>query len=354
MNFNQIQKNISKNRSDMADLQNEAATQRKLNKPSDDPLAAARVLSTRTEQRNNTQFAKNISQAKSFLEFTDQSLGELSELLNRAKELAVSQSSDASANEQTRNVTAQEIGQILNQAVQIGNRKLGDRYIFAGFKTQTMPFTTDGDYSGDNGDLKVQVQKDQYIAMNLPGSAIFLGEGVSRDGLIRPGQKTPTMIEDLAPLREQEQQSKEMMEEDQESKVLLRGPASLGKPSSISSKDPTDQDPGANIFQVLTGLETSLRTNDKRGIQESLDLIDQAASQVVLARSEAGARIMTVNGTLDSLQKAIVDNKAMASEMEDADVFQVVSDINKTDSALKATLDISGKMVQTSLLDFLR
>lgn len=354
MNYNQVQKNLSKNRTDMNDLQNQAATQKKINKPSDDPLATTRVLTSRTEERSNSQFVKNINQAKSFLEFSDQSLNELSDLLMRVKELAISQSSDASANAQTRNVTAQEIQQIFNQAVQIGNRKLGERYIFSGFKTQTMPFNASGDYFGDGGDLKVQAQKDQFIAMNLPGSSIFLGQGISKDGLVRPGQLTAKTVEDLDQIRQTELESQETFQEDQENKVLLRGPASAHSNNTISSKDPSNEDPGVNVFKVIQGLEVSLRTDDKQGIQQSLDLIDQALSQVVLARAEVGSRIMTVNGTQDALQKAIVDNKHNASLLEDADIFQVVSEINKTDAALKATLETSGKMIQPSLLDFLK
>ncbi|HRO67519.1 MAG TPA: flagellar hook-associated protein 3, partial [Pseudobdellovibrionaceae bacterium] len=110
MQFNQVQSNVQKNRSEMAELQNQAATQKRITKPSDDPLAAARVLGQRTEERGNQQFIKNINQLKSFLEFTDQSLGELSEILMRAKELAVGQSSDAGASAQTRSVTAAEAG----------------------------------------------------------------------------------------------------------------------------------------------------------------------------------------------------------------------------------------------------
>ena len=106
MAFNQVNQNLVKNRSEMADLQNQAATQKRINKPSDDPLASARVLVARTEERGNSQFIKNINNAKSFLEFSDQSLGELSDILVRAKELAISQSNDASGNEETRLVTA--------------------------------------------------------------------------------------------------------------------------------------------------------------------------------------------------------------------------------------------------------
>lgn len=354
MQFNQVQKNIGKNRTEMSELQNQAATQKRINKPSDDPLATTRVLASRTEEKTNTQFTKNINQAKSFLEFTDQALSELTELLVRAKELAISQSNDASAGSESRKMTAKEVEQIYNQSIQVANRKIGDRYIFSGFKTQTKPFDIGGEYSGDDGDLKMQTQKDQFLAVNLPGSKIFMGKGLDTEGVIRPGQITPQSINDLDEVLQKENESNLKFEEDQESKILLRGPASNGNSNKMGDIDPSNQQGGINIFQVIKGLEISLKTNDKVGIQSALDLIDQSISQVVLGRSEVGARVMAINGSMDSLQKAIVDNKIVASQLEDADVFKLVSDINKADTALKATLDTSGKMIQPSLLDFLR
>lgn len=355
MAFNQVNQNLSKNRSDMADLQNQAATQKRINKPSDDPLASARVLAARTEERGNNQFIKNINNAKSFLEFTDQSLGELSEILVRAKELAVGAASDASGNSESRMVTASEIGQIFSQSVAIGNRKLGERYIFSGYKTQTPAFNQTGEFQGDDGDMKIQTQKDTFIAMNVGGNKVFLGRGLSDDGIVRQSQVTPTNVDDLKNFQHQEKERVEINKEIDANFIQTRGPASVSSRHEVSDKkDPVTGGTGVNVFTTLKDLEVSLRTNDKEGIQDALDTLDDAISQVVLARSEVGSRIMAVNSTMDSLQKAVVDNKVTASQLEDADVFQVVSDINKTDSTLKATLETSGKMIQPSLLDFLR
>ena len=351
MRFDQVNQNVTKNRSEMSDLQNQAATQKRINKPSDDPLASARVLAARTEEHSNSQFVKNINNAKSFLEFSDQSLGELSDILVRAKELAISQSNDASGNAETRMVTASEIEQIYNQAVQIGNRKMGERYVFAGFKTQTAPFNHEGEYFGDDGDMKVQTHKDSFVAMNISGNKIFLGRGLEGDGIVRPRYETPTDVEGLKDFQAEEIERQQNNEDVERNRLETRGPASI-KPSS--KRDPVTGAAGVNLFSILKGLEVSLRADDKGGVQEALDTLDQAISQVVLARSEVGSRIMAVNNTMESLQKAIVDNKTTASQLEDADAFQVISDINKTDSTLKATLETSGKLIQPSLLDFLR
>lgn len=226
MAFNQVNQNLTKTRNDMANLQNQAATQKRVNKPSDDPLAAARVLVARSEENSNRQFIKNINNGQAFLEFTDQSLAELSDLLVRAKELAVGLANDASGNAESRMVTASEIEQVYNQSVQIGNRKLGERYIFGGFKTETKPFNITGEYFGDDGDMKVQIQKDAFVAMNIPGNKVFLGRGLGGDGIVRPRYDTPTDVESLKEFQQEEIERQELNKEIESNFVSTRGPAS--------------------------------------------------------------------------------------------------------------------------------
>lgn len=356
MNFDQVNAGLTKNRAELADLQNKAATQKRVIKPSDDPLAATRVLAARTEINAGQQFLKSVSQAKAFLEYSDQSLGELSEVLNRAKELALAQSNDASSNSTSRLATASEIDQLFSQAVQVGNRKLGDRFLFGGFKTTRPPFDAQGKYSGDNGEIKISIQKEGSVAMNIPGSRVFLGQEVKAPASAGP---------DPAPV------FSEPSQDGGDSK--LRGPASMPASSGIKNEadslDPALRDEGEpsriglseswssggiNLFRVLSDLSTGLRANDKETVQESLDRLDESLAQVVLSRSQLGSRVSTLNSAMESLQKGQVDAKTLQSNLEDADTFELVSDINKTESTLKASLQTSGKLIQPSLLDFLR
>ncbi|RYZ81036.1 MAG: flagellar hook-associated protein 3, partial [Proteobacteria bacterium] len=89
MNQAQVLNNIQKNRSELSNLQNQAATGKRITKPSDDPTAAAKILASRTEGKNLEQFDKGIVNAKSFLETTESTLAQLTESLVRAKELAI-------------------------------------------------------------------------------------------------------------------------------------------------------------------------------------------------------------------------------------------------------------------------
>ena len=356
MNFEQVKGNLGKNRSELSDLQNQAATQKRVTKPSDDPLAATRVLATRSDIASNQQFLKSVNQAKSFLEYSDQSLGELSEVLVRAKELALSQANDAAAGKDTRSVTAAEIDQLFNQTVQVGNRKLGDRFLFGGFKTTKPPFSPKGDYHGDSGEIKIAIQKEGQVAINMPGSKIFLGKGLTTH-LNSPEHRDDP--DSPVPDDNMEQRQPAAVNSSLNSNLNASSP----KASAVSGAEDDHSSPdlaygssskGVNLFHVLDGLSTGLRTNDKQAVQESLDSLDEALAQVVLARSQLGSRVSSLNSAVESLQKNTVDSKAMASNLEDVDTFELVSDLNKSESTLKATLETSGKLIQPSLLDFLR
>ena len=341
MQYEQVKTNIGKNRSKMSELQEQAASQKRVTKPSDDPLAASRVLSNRIDLQGNKQYGKNLTYAKSFLEFTDQSLGELTEIMVRAKELALSQSSDGAANEQSRRAVATELEQLFNQMVAIGNRKLGDRFIFGGFHTQNSPFDEKGQYAGDSGEMMVHIDKETFIPMNVTGARIFLGEGISPDGMVKSGPAQAKSIEEL-----EERQLRE-----QSAPPSMREPASVEEANYDKVKEPRG---GLNLFNIVNSLNIALQTNDKEAVQGTLEDLDLAMQQVVLTRAQVGSRATVIDNYAATNEKMKVENKAAISTLEDADVFSTVSDITKTESALQATLETSGRLIQPSLLQFLR
>jgi len=351
MLYGQVNDNVSKNRTEMAELQSQAASQKRVTKPSDDPIAASRVLGARVDLVGHKQYLKNLNYAKAFLDFTDQTLGDMTDNLVRVKELAISQAGDAGANEETRRVSATEVKQIFESLISTGNRKLGDRFIFGGFKTQKAPFLKNGTFRGDAGEMLIHTDKTSFIPMNVPGGQVFLGEGLSADGIMKPQMQQAATIEEFT--KQKADASKKKSEPaNLQSPVQVRGPAS----SSAEAEPPsTDMGTGGiNIFKVLSDLEVGLRTNDKQTIQDSLDQLDQSISQVVLARSQVGSRVTALNNLFESLQKGKVDSQSTISQHEDADVYQVVSDINQKESTLNATMQTSSKLIQHSLLDFLR
>src|SRR5688500_3605162 len=92
-NFDLIRSSINRSRERMQDYQQQTSTLRKLNTPSDDPVGSAKVMELRTDKINNDQYQMNSKQAETFLINSDHALSELSEILVRAKEIAINQSS---------------------------------------------------------------------------------------------------------------------------------------------------------------------------------------------------------------------------------------------------------------------
>jgi flagellar hook-associated protein 3 FlgL len=214
---------------------------------------------------------------------------------------------------------------------------------------------------------------------------VFLGQGLSKDGISHATVQQARTIEEFQDQRRQAEASGShstpesagpSTPQGETAAPALRGPASInantgthvraigsgpsGGPGvddasgGATSANPSPEEEGNNLFRIVGRLATGLRANDKGTVQDTLDLLDSAVSQVVMARSQVGSRVMTLNSAMETLQKSKVDSQVAASQMEDADVFEVVSDMNKTEATLQATLATSGKLIEKSLLDFVR
>ena len=342
--YGQVDSNLLKNRRKVVDLQQKMATQKRVTKPSDDPVSATSVLQTKRIDKESGQFLKNLETARSYINFTDQSLGEISDVLLRAKELVLGQVNSASSNPQARVGVATEIEQLHNQVVQVSNRRLGDRYIFGGFQTRETPFDTDGEYYGDSGGIPIEISKGTFLQMNLPGGAVFRGEDLMPDGRIKEIPRVPETVEDLQDYRKEQHQRKQIEVKRQ------RTLASLSEEGSPVVRQKT----GTNLFATLKRVQSSLLTGDMDILKETIDDLDAGLKQVITARSQIGSKGATLDAAQESLMKNQIDMKALTSHHEDADMFKAVSDMSQAESTLKATLQTSSQMIQSSLLDFLR
>lgn len=355
-NQNQLLNNIQKSRSNVQALQTQAATMKKISKPSDDPIGAAKILENRTDLKNLNQYEKDIEHARSFLESTESTLSQLNEALVRTKELALQGATDTNGG-LPREMIAEEISQISNSILEMSNRTSGERYLFGGYKTESPPFSKDGSYRGDAAQVQIQNHREQFMPMNLAGSQVFMGQDLGFQQTIKRDWEVPKTLEELQAFKLNTIEKKFQADEDQQNIIETRGPASVGRAERIQStsvEDPVTGGKGVNIFSMITGLEAALRTNDKIGIQEALEPLDQAMNQINMARAEVGGRMSQINSTQEGIQKQIVENKSQNSVIEDADAFETLSNLSKSDSTLKGILETSGKMSQLSLLDFLK
>jgi flagellar hook-associated protein 3 FlgL len=309
-NYDTIRESIRRSKERMEGLQQQSATLRKLNQPSDDPIGASKILEIRTGKMNNEQFQMNSKMAEAFLNNTDHALGDLSEIVLRAKEIAINQSSAASSSEDTRLGVAEEITQLFRQSVSVANRRIGDRYLFGGFKTQKPPIDPEGKYLGDDGQMMLEVGNDVFISMNVPGTDAF----------------------------------------NTHSKQAAQG--QVGYHDSRESKEESQEN--VNLFDELQSFRIALLTGDLEGIRNTLDRFDQIYGKLVATRAKLGSRLQGLQSTSQSIERHNVTNAMLSSALEDADMAQVMSDLGKEETIFRSSLASSKRLIQPTLLDFLK
>jgi flagellar hook-associated protein 3 FlgL len=322
-NFDTIRDSVRRSKSRMEGLQKQASSMKKLNGPGDDPVGASKVLEMRTDKANNDQYQTNGKMAESYLGNTEQALSELSDIIVRAKEIAIGQASGASSNEDTRVAVAEEVAHLFQAAVATGNRRIGDRYIFGGYKTNQPPVTPEGQFVGDDGQMMVEVGRDVFISMNVPGHEAF--------------------------------NSQSDIERNPADKVNVRKPAARTAPIDELKPNGGPGNPeNVNIFEEIKNLRIGLLTGDLDTIRNTLDRLDTVHTKVNSTRAKVGSRMNGLQSLTQGLERQNLTNAQLSSHIEDADMAQVVSDLAREETVLRSALQTSSKLLQPKLLDFLK
>jgi flagellar hook-associated protein 3 FlgL len=332
-NFGLVRETINRTKGRMENLQQQSATLKKVNTPSDDPVGASKILEIRTDKVNNEQFLMNSKLAEAQLNNTESALGELAEIVVRAKEIALQQASGASANDDTRIAVAEEINQLFQSAIGTGNRRIGDRYVFGGYKTDKPPVTIEGKYVGDDGQMMIEVGRDVFISMNIPGHEAFnTNPQIERRAADAPPADSP----ELQP------------------RMGNRAPASYTADGRAADAGAAPQPENVNVFEELQNLRIGLLTSDTDTIRNTLERFDQVHARLNSMRAKIGSRINGLQTMTSSLERQNITSAQLSSHLEDADMAQVVSDLAKEETVFRSALQSSNKLLQPTLMDFLK
>ena len=286
-----ITKNLFQNEKRLLELQNKISSGKRINQPSDDPLGMKRVLDYRKLLAQIKQYKKNLAYGETWLKDTESVLGSISDLLRRAKEIAVYQATGTST-AQTREIAAQEVKNLYDQIIQLANSKWKGNFIFAGYQTKTNlpPFSRDEDYNatyqGDTGKIEVIVGEGNKVTINLHGQEVFSQE--------------------------------------------------------------------VDIFLTLKELKESLENNDPEMIGSLVEEIDKAFNQIDRYRAEIGARINRLESAENYWNNLKLNIEKALSDTEDADLTQVMTDLLNQQAVYQASLATTARIIQPSLIDFLR
>lgn len=322
---------LNKTKAKMEDLQMKGSTLKTISKPSDNPVSNIEAMALTSSTTDNIQYLKNADFALLSLNVTEKSLEELTDIVSKAKEIAIAQSSDF-FNADVRKNVANEVQQLYNQSLAISNKKVGLKNIFAGTNTLTVPFDSNGNYKGDSGHISLEVSRNFFVPVNLTGEEVFFSSDDS------------SSIE--SPLQSFEQFAKSSINK-------------ISRELASTAGDESDDKTGVpfktrdNIFSQLQGLTSALENNDPQMIQGLLEKFDTSISRLITLRTRIGSITNSIETSKVSLESENVDHTARKSSLLDADVAELFSDINKQQAVLKTTYQSTQGVMNQTLMDFL-
>jgi flagellar hook-associated protein 3 FlgL len=274
----------------MGKYQDQLATGKKITKPSDDPVVAMKGMFYRSDLVGVEQYKRNLSEVHLWMDNSEAGLEQANSALQRIRELVV-QGQNGSLTETDRKAIAAEVGQLKEDLVKTANTQVAGRYIFHGNDVMNPP---------------VSQEEPPKVADNLTDSAINnytieVSDGVSLKASVNPAN---TFNQEL--------------------------------------------------FDVVGGIQTALQTNQSADLDQLLVRLDNTMDTMAAERSELGAR----SNRLDMVETRIDQQNVLANQVlsdnEDADIEKVIMDLTNQESVHRAALSVGSRIIQPTLMDFLR
>lgn len=191
--------NMQTSQSKLADLQNQISTGKKLNKPSDDPVAAAQVVKLNRELAQTEKFQDNIDVTQRRLELEETVLDNLNNATTRIRELTIQAGSGVNSDSDRKTIATEIRGLVEYSASLMNTQDSQGEYLFAGSKGFDKPYVQAGvgnyDYVGDDGQRLIQVAPELYVPSNDSGQYLF--EAASESLVVNTLPASPSFISDL-------------------------------------------------------------------------------------------------------------------------------------------------------------
>lgn len=189
--FNYFVGNMNSSLSDLIELNIQAASQKRINKPSDDPIGASRVLNHRDAIQAYDQYRTNVDTAKGWLNIADNTLMQVNTVLTRLRELG-EQAATGTVSAENREQISYEARQLFEQLINMSNTEHEGKHIFSGHKTGESAYVealwmTTSDTNLQNIDFNItgEAQRSivvQFLDSGTVGGATDMDYRYSTDG----------------------------------------------------------------------------------------------------------------------------------------------------------------------------
>ena len=367
-------RHLSSSYQQMGKIQDQLSTGKKINRASQDPVVAMNGMRYRTQVTEVEQFKRNISEVHNWMDTADATLDKVTQTMHRIRELTVQASNDTYESTQRSNIS-KEISQLREHLIALGNTRSNNKYIFNGTNTTNppidpekmnvhiadpqfltelandpQPFSYEVAYSGElytkvNGEAHFASSTGKTIEIAPDGSSITHTAIVKdKDGVDQTVTKQLTEKDVVISHNDAVSTNSQTVEME-----LLKGVnvAVNINPTKVFSND---------FFGELIQLEKVLQdpTTKAGELTGFLDNLDKQMNKIVDERAELGARYNRVEMIESRVMEQEVIARRILSNNEDADLERVIMELKSQESVHRAALASGARIIQPTLMDFLR
>ena len=372
----------------MTRLQEQASTGSRINRVSDDPSAAYRVMGLNTEQRALDNYTDNLSEIVSLLDLSSTVIQEIASSLTETR-VRLTQIAGGIYSEDARQRTAEGIDDMLEQIVSLANTQHMGQYLFGGGDTTSAPYLverTNGEitsvtYQGSDENRNVEVASgvsssafyvgDDMFRSDDRAELIFLGETGAKTGTgtstVR-GDTWLTVTGSAGNYSLSIDDGQTTFNTDGTDTNLAVTNSATGEILYIDTTGITGagvdmvRAPGTyDVFNTLISIRDILR-NEKglsgdqlRQLQDSsLISLEEVNGLIVEAEVAVGARVGFLDNLKDSLKNLKYDAEDETTRLQEADIAQIAIDLSRREILYQMSLSVAGRLMSISLLDFIR
>lgn len=392
MQFYSAVNNLYGAQSQYNDLMEKLATMKRVNRASDDPIAASKIVDIRQSMAALEQYGRNMDNANAWVSATETRLSSAHDLLVSAQEIAVGQAT-ATATAETRRIASHAIQSIIDEMSNLANAKFGDRYLFAGSRNDAAPFSktfmpakieparavagntfqgtvlSAGAYTGTlNKSFVVKITNGGSLAaatyqystdggrtwngsdLSLAAGSVNLGDGVGlafddMGGTKAFGANDVFYVNAIAG-GYYNGNSEDM------SVAIDRGTNIVYNISGAKAFCASDG--GIDIFATLGALKTALVGNDAQSVSGELDNLKKAQTQITLNQSLCGTKANHIEMVKNNAAEFNIKLASLLSDAQDADLAELATRLAMKETALQASYAMAAKIGNMSILNFLK
>lgn len=377
--------------------QQQISTGKKVNQPSDDPVAAARILKLDQEVKRIETYQRNTSLADNRLKQEESALASATDIIQRIRELTV-QAGNGALSVTDRDSIAAELQERVDQLADITNTQdASGEYVFSGFQGRQPAFVKQPDgswqYNGDEGQRVLEIDDGVTVPVSDPGKGIFVDipRAVTVKDYTPANPAAPDgYISDLTLDDAQALRSAFAPRVPDDMTVTIGaagaitvtdpngntlGTGTVGEPFTVAGVSLTVNDAVAgdtftlgvgdrqSMFGTIENLISGLTSIDKGSpkgsaaydalIAESLANLDNAQESITLKQTELGGRMNAVESTQGFLEDSALYAKDIRSQLQDVDYSEAISNLSFQSFVLQAAQQSFAKVSQLSLFDLL-